>query len=123
MKRLNKMIFVLVLCLSVIFVTGTSRGGVVSITWSGTVTASASAGDVSNSDTETYSAHAVANYRIPTNRSTCLCKCGRIGRSDCLDGASLDSENFGIGSTAGFSMEGVFTIGSSPDFRLERHWI
>jgi len=118
MKQLNKMIFVLVPCFSLIFVTGTSRGSVVNLTWSGTVTANARAFDVQNSDTETYSAGAEAIYSPPPPGPGGYASAGVFisdGETASIN-ADLYIDTMGAPSDASFSIAGAFTIGSSPEF-------
>jgi len=123
MKKLDKMILILIPCFSLIFVTNISQGGVVGLTWSGTVTANAQAGVVYNSNNGAFSANAFACYTDPNNEAIW---------SEASAYASIFFDSYGdiyaelstdywFGSpvpTASFLIEGTLTIDSSPEFPI-----
>ena len=118
MKRLNKMFFALIPCFLLIFVTGTSQGGVVNLTWSGTVTAYARAGGVSNSDTGTYLVHASAiDLSPPPPWLPSLADVfASISDGEAAEVYASIKGNFTPWTDGTFSIEGAFIIGSSPEF-------
>jgi hypothetical protein len=113
------MILILIPCLSLIFVTSRSQGGVALLNWEGTITANAKAGSVQKSDIKTYSADALATY---TNPPPSFATAYAHAQASISDGqiaslnASLDSWGYHAVGNASFSIAGAFTIGSSSEF-------
>jgi hypothetical protein len=120
-KRLNKIILILMPCLSLFFVTGRSQGGVAALNWEGTVTGNAIAGSVHKSDTKTYSVDVMATYTNPPPNFAAASANAQASISDGQTASLnvyLDSWGYHAVGNASFSIAGDFTIGSSPEFPM-----
>jgi len=106
-------------CISLFFVTGNSQAGVASLTWSGTLTANAKAGSLQKSDVDSYSVDASVDY---WNFSPSLSTGSAHARASITDGqtasidALLDLWGYNLIPSASFSIEGNFSIASTPAF-------